>query len=424
MDTLLFILGALLLAIGLAASIALHELGHLVPAKLFKVRVTKYMVGFGPTVFARKKGDTTYGLKAVPLGGFISMAGMFPPAKEGRRYGRMARNAREGDAEQSAGVPEDQLLYRLPAWKRITIMLGGPLMNLVLAAVLFSVMLSGIGSPQATTTLEAVGSCITTSVDSTRECPEGSPAPARDAGLKAGDTILSFDGRQVKTWPELTELVRGSAGRTVDLTYERDGVEHETRITPAPAQMPHIGKDGEMVVSEVGAIGLTSRTGIVREPLTAVFPYMADSLSATVEAVVHLPEKFTGVAKTAAGVQEREADSPVSVVGVGRIAGEVTAMEDTDTENKAAVLIGLLGGVNLALFVFNLIPLLPLDGGHIVGALWDALRRRTAKLFKRPDPGPFDQTVMLPLTAAVAALMLAGGLLLIYVDLVKPISLF
>ena len=423
METLFFIVGVLAVALGLAASIALHELGHLIPAKLFNIKVTRYMIGFGPTVFSRKRGETVYGIKALPLGGFVSMTGMYPPAREGAKLTRLAANAHKADAEESEGVPPERMLYNLAPWKRVVIMFGGPFTNFVIAAVLFAVMISGFGSQQPTTTLASVSQCVAAAVSEDNTCPEGSPAPALEAGLQTGDTIVSFNGQKLESWEQLTALIRETPGEEAELAVTRGGEQFTTTITPAASEFPYV-KDGAVVTGTVGAVGMESQVQAVREPLTAVIPHMADSVVMTVKAVANLPEKFTGVVRTAAGAQERDADSPVSVVGVGRIAGEVTTLDGMAATDKAAMLVGLLGAVNLALFVFNLIPLLPLDGGHIVGALWDALRRRVAKLMGKPQPVPFDQTRLLPVSLGVAALMLSGGLLLIYVDIVKPISLF
>ena len=155
---LLYILGILIIVVGLAVSIGLHELGHLVPAKLFGVRVGQYMIGFGPTIFSRMRGETEYGLKAIPLGGYISMAGMYAPVREGAR-GRTASTGLFDTLVQEDTRADDEdgrTFFQLPVWKRIVIMLGGPFMNLVIAVILYAVVLSGFGIAQTTTTIGSV----------------------------------------------------------------------------------------------------------------------------------------------------------------------------------------------------------------------------------------------------------------------------
>ena len=446
MTILLFILGVLFVALGIAASIALHEVGHLVPAKAFKVRVTQYMIGFGPTVFSRTKGETEYGFKALPLGGYVSMVGMFPPNKEHegevRRsstgmFQQLATEARQAETDRLVEGDENRVFYKLPIYKRIIIMLGGPFMNLLIGVVLFAVLLMGFGTAETTTTLAEVNKCVISAEQQAAtgqtDCTDQDPAaPAYEAGLLPGDTITVFDGKQVSSWDELSGWIREAAGQTVPLTYERDGVEAQTTITPLLTERPVVGDDGtaqtdddgKYVTQEVGFIGVGAEQALVRQSAGTVLPTVGENLANIAGVVVNLPQRVVDVAQAAFSSEERDPNGPMSVVGVGRIAGEISSQDAIPLQSRVATLIGLVASVNLALFVFNLIPLLPLDGGHVAGALWEGLRRRVAKLFRRPDPGPFDMAKMLPLTYAVAVLLMGMGALLIYADIVKPVSLF
>jgi len=446
---LLFILGVLFVALGVAVSIALHEVGHLVPAKLFKVRVPQYMIGFGPTVWSRKRGETEYGFKALPLGGFVSMIGMYPPAKEGEEVRRtstgmfqqLANDARKASAEQLQPGDENRMFYKLPVWKRVIIMLGGPTMNLLIGTVLIGVLITGFGTLQSTTTVSEVYQCVVPLDQQAQRsgtgdgCQAGDPeAPAYAAGLLPGDVITSFNGQRLgeADWQALTDQIRAEAGHQVAVTYLRDGTEHSTTITPLLTERPKLdingnavaNADGTVATVQVGFIGMGSQARLIQQPVTEVPPMVWENVTRVAAIVVDLPARLVAVGQAAFSDAPRDPDGPVSVVGVGRIAGEVSAMEDVPMESRAATLVGLVAGLNIALFVFNLVPLLPLDGGHIAGALWEALRRGIAKVFRRKDPGPVDIAKALPLTYVVATLLLGMGVLLIYADIVKPVNLF
>jgi len=438
---LLFILGVVFVALGIAVSIALHEVGHLVPAKLFKVRVTKYMIGFGPTLWSRRKGETEYGVKAVPLGGYVSMIGMYPPNKEDGTvrpsstgmFQTLATEARSMAHEEVGPGDGNRVFYRLPVWKKIVVMLGGPAMNMILGLLFTAVLLMGFGVPTATTTISDVSKCqVAAGQTVDPNSPDCQLTPAAAAGLKPNDTITSFDGKTVTSWDQLTEWIRASAGKEVAITVQRDGNPVSTTVTPVLSARPVMGPDGRQATDaagklqyqDVGFLGIGAQTALVPQPASSVLPMAGENIRQVAGVVFNLPARVVGVAKAAFSEEPRDPNGPISVVGVGRVAGEVAAMEAVPLQSRVATLVGLLAGLNFALAVFNLIPLLPLDGGHVAGALYEGVRRWVAKLRGRPDPGAFDIAKMLPVTYVVAALLMGMSALLIYADIVKPVNIF
>jgi membrane-associated protease RseP (regulator of RpoE activity) len=430
-EILAFVVGVVLMVVGLAVSIALHELGHLWPAKKFGVRVGQYMIGFGPTLWSRRMRGTEYGVKAFPIGGYISMAGMYPPSPQaasrggraaGGFFATMVQDARDANDETLHGDDDAHVFYRLPVWKRIVVMLGGPVMNLLFAMVLFAILLTGIGLQTATTTVARLSECVPTT--SSTQCAESAPAaPAEAAGIQPGDTIVSIDGQPVADFDEASAIIRSSPGEQLTFVVERDGVEQSIQVTPATIEGEVTAADGTTTTEQVGFVGIGPSVEYVTQPIWAGPQMAVQNVGAVAGIIWQLPAKVWQTGVDLVTGAERDPNGPLSIVGAGRLSGEVAAA-DSPVLNRVAGYLSLLASLNIALFVFNLIPLLPLDGGHVAVALWDGLKRAWAKLFRRPPPKPVDATKLVPITFVVVIALIAMGAVLILADIFNPVTLF
>lgn len=428
MTVLLYLAGVLVVILGLAVSIALHECGHMIPAKRFGVRVPQFFVGFGRTVWSTRRGETEYGVKAFPLGGFVKLIGMLPPhpepdARTRRSFARLIADARAAETDLLVEGDEDRMFYRLPWWKKIIVMAGGPSVNLVLAFLLFASVFGFYGTPEPTTTVGTVADCVmAVRVDEKpRACAPGDPvAPSKQAGLEAGDRIVAFGGTEITDYSQLQRLIRANGAATVDLTVIRDGRRLVLPVTTQVNQLPAL--DGSSASVSVGYLGISPTEQNVHHGPLYTLGQMGGYTVDTVKALAELPVRLWGVARTVVGAQQRDPNSPMSVVGVGRVAGEVTSDQQVGIGDRIAFILSLLAAVNLFVGMFNFVPLLPLDGGHIAGALYEALRRAWARVRGRPDPGYFDVARLLPVAYMTAGVLLVMTVLLVYADIVAPVA--
>jgi membrane-associated protease RseP (regulator of RpoE activity) len=449
-SNLYYALGVVIFFGSILISIGLHELGHMIPAKAFGGKVTQYFIGFGPTVWSRRRGETEYGVKAIPLGGYVKIVGMLPPGAEqlgtvtydadGNRVTRIRKSntglftqlisdARAAEWELIGPEDEPRLFYRMAWWKKVIVMAGGPSVNIAIAFFLFWGVFATFGNPSDVATdsgrpvIDSVSDCVIPVKEDRVTCEATDPvSPARQAGLQAGDVVTSFNGTAVTDWEQLRQLIRGNADGQVRLGWERDGVEMFGDTSTTVELRP----DGDdETLREVGFLGVTATSHRVHGGPIYTTVQMGYTAEQTVEAVIRLPQRVWGVGKAIIGLQERDQDSPVSIVGGSRLAGETVSLptDRLSTDKKVVYLVLLIGGFNFFIGAFNFIPLLPLDGGHIASALWEALRRGFARLRGRPDPGFVDAAKLLPIAYVMASAMLMMSVVLIVGDLVVPLHI-
>lgn len=429
---LLAIAGVLIFFFGLILSIALHEIGHMVPAKLFGVKVTQYMVGFGRTVWSRRRGDTEYGVKAIPLGGYIRMIGMLPPEPgddptklrklSTGPFQALISDARKASKEEIGPDDGDRVFYRKAWWKKLIIMLGGPAMNVVLAMVLAGGVLMTFGQNVLRPTVSEVSACVIPASEKRDECrPGDEKAPAAEAGVRPGDRLVSFNGVPVESWEQVSGEIREAGDGVSTLVVERDGAEVTLRPELVAAERPNERGNG---YEKVGFLGVSPTVEREKEDVLGVIAWTGDFAARTGEAVARIPSKMVDVWDAAFGDGERGQDTPMSIVGAGRIGGEIASTDLLNPAERIATFVMLLASFNMAIALFNLIPLLPLDGGHAAGAVWEGIKRAVARVRRRPMPRPVDVAKALPLAYGMAAVLLGMGVLLIYADVVNPVKLF
>ncbi|MGW4062143.1 M50 family metallopeptidase [Amycolatopsis sp. NPDC004747] len=405
-----YIIGVVLFALGICVSVALHEAGHMVTAKAFGMKVRRYFVGFGPTVFSWRRGETEYGLKWIPLGGFCDIAGMTA-------------------LDEVTPDEAPRAMWRFKTWKRTVVMSAGSITHFILGFVVLYLMAVTMGLPnvaaQAPTqpVLDSTSCAVSTTSKAEAEaqaknptCPPGAPTPAKSAGLQRGDKVLAVGGKPVATWSEMLTAVQATSGRTV---FEVQRGDQQLWLV---VDVPKVQRWNGSAVKDVGMIGASP----AQEPLTvqygpvaaigATFSFTGTMFAETAQRLVQFPERIPAVVTAIFG-GERDPNTPVSVVGASRIGGE--AVE----QGIWVLFFFLLASLNFFIGVFNLLPLLPLDGGHIAVVWYERVRDWIRGLRGKAAGGPVDYTRLSGITMVLVLIGGAVTLLTVTADIVNPIRL-
>jgi membrane-associated protease RseP (regulator of RpoE activity) len=414
----LFWLGAAAFALTILVSVSLHELGHMITGKRFGMMVTQYFVGFGPTIFSFKRGETEYGLKAIPLGGFCKIVGMTP--------------------QDDDVAPEDQprAMWRYPLWKRTVVMSAGSATHFLLgfAVLWITLVLVGVPNPAAFDIAKqpatiSVAQCVFANEDSTTCTPGTDPAsPARLGGLRDGDVITGLGDKPIRTYDDLQKAIRSSTLGPVDVTYQRNGQTEHTTVSLIPASRRPLAEQDNPNAKPVTvpALGVIYKippgvpTTITYGPGRALKEsglYTGRVFAAMGGAIGRIPQKVPALWNSLSG-KPRDPNTPISVVGASRLGGE------TVQHGAWWLFLNILISLNFFVGVFNLLPLLPLDGGHIAIAWFERIRSWLYARLRRPDPGRVNYLRLMPFTYAVILIFGGFTVLTVAADIVNPITLF
>ncbi|HEX5882535.1 MAG TPA: M50 family metallopeptidase [Actinomycetota bacterium] len=384
------LLGITLFVLALMLAIFLHEGGHFTTAKLFGMKVERFFLGFGPTIWSFRRGETEYGIKALPLGGFCKIAGMSPYESDGN-FLEEDRSARPA----AAATPPERQFRNKPAWQRAIVLAAGSITHFLVAILLIWMVLVaiGIGTGQATTT-----------IDRTVALNAGTPSPAQQAGLRSGDRIVAVDGDQVASFEELRATLQDKGDQKITIDFVRDGQAGSVQVTPV--EQDNRGFLGFQPSEETRRVGVLAA---IPESIEVFW----DTTVATVKGlggfVSGLADRMSApqpqTASPPAGGGEVDGGGPIGIVGITRLAGQAVA------NNQWAIFIAILIQLNIVVGVFNLLPLPPMDGGYLAFVLWQVVTRREVDLRK-----------VVPVAALIVGLLVMLTVGLVWLDITNPVQ--
>jgi membrane-associated protease RseP (regulator of RpoE activity) len=402
----MFAIGIVLFALAILISVALHECGHMWVARATGMKVRRYFVGFGPTLWSTRRGEIEYGVKAIPLGGFCDIAGMT-------------------SVEDLAPDEDERAMYKQATWKRVAVLFAGPAMNFVICVVLIYAIALVWGLPNLHPDTRAVigeTACVAPEVAPGKAGNCTGPGPAAIAGIRPGDVVVKVGDTPVSSFEDMAAAVRKVHG-TVPVVVQRDGTQITTYVDVTPTQrFLTKGQGGQPEPSTVGAIGVgASRVGPAHYNVLSAIPatvaFMGDLTAEVGKALVTIPGKV-GALVHAIGGGQRDPQTPISVVGASIIGG------DTVDHGLWVAFWFFLAQLNLILGAINLVPLLPFDGGHIAIAVFEKIRNLIRSARGMVAAAPVNYLKLMPATYVVLVFVVGYMLLTVTADLVNPIRLF
>lgn len=390
------LIGVLAFIFALLFSVMVHEFGHYITAKRYGMRVTEFFLGFGKRLWSTQRGETEFGVKAIPAGGYCRISGMSP-------------------REVLPPEVQERAYFRAKTHQKLIVSGAGSFLHFVLGFLLLFLLFSGVGVAKPLSTISEVVPCVPIS----NQCVESDPiSPAKSAGLLAGDRIVGIDGKLNLDWEEISPILRQSAGEEIELTIDRSGEQFSIRVKLASRTV-----EGE----ERGYLGIINEYGLVREnPITAINSSInatGDLIVGSAKALVNLPAQIPSLFGQTFLGEERNSDGLVGIVGVARATGDTVSSRNLTTGEKLATFILIIASLNIFVGIFNLLPILPLDGGHMAIAVYEGIRRQVYRLRGRAEPGKVDVEKLTPITAVVLVFLIILTVLLLIADIFNPINL-
>ena len=377
------LLGILAFVVALLLSVMVHEFGHYITARKYGMWVSEFFVGFGKKIWSVERGETEFGVKAIPAGGYCKIEGMSP-----------------GD-EMPQGE-EGRAFYKASSGKKLVVLGAGSFLHFVLGYLLLFTLFAGIGTNQVLPVISQV-------------VPDSAAAAA---GIKPGDEIISINGKKVTEWYKDVEVIRESKGKELTIVLERDGSEISVLTS---SRLTEIDGTSRYVLGIVNDLGL-KRSGLwlsIKNSALVTQDFFIES----VKSLAKLPEKVPALWGATVRGEERDANGLVGVVGVARVSGEAVGSDKLTPMERLATFVLIVASLNIFVGIFNLLPILPLDGGHMAVAIADEIRAFFARLRGRPRPAPIDVTVLTPITMVVFVVLACLTVLLLVADVINPVTL-
>ena len=374
-------LGILAFAIALLLSVMVHEFGHYITAKRFDMKVTEFFLGFGKRIWSYTRGETEFGIKAIPAGGYCRIEGMTP-------------------RDEMPIGEESRAFFGATTSRKLIVLGAGSFAHFLIGFLLIFSIFFGVG----------VNALLS---DVTQVSPNSA---ASAAGFQIGDKITAIDGKKVTNWFTDAKAISASGGKELTFTVERHGSAIQIKAAPT-----YLASEKRYM------LGVVTKVGIKREGfLTSI----SESGRATavltresVKALIALPTKIPQLIRQTFGHEKRDPNGLVGVVGAARVSGDAISSSKLNNTERLGTFLLLIASLNIFVGLFNLLPLLPLDGGHMAVAIADEVRALFARLQRKPRPAGIDVNVLTPITMTVFVVLAVLTAILLIADIFNPVSL-